>query len=82
MSTPSSSLSSLQLLMGNSQPESNVSTTSRQPLHLNQLQKSPYKAAHQVKLLHLEVEIESLLLQLKTLKEQRLATEREVVHSE
>jgi hypothetical protein len=34
--------------------------------------KLPYQATHQVELLHLQAEIEALLQQLKTLKQQRL----------
>lgn len=33
--------------------------------------KSPYQADHQVKFLHLQAEIESLLLQVQTLKQRR-----------
>jgi hypothetical protein len=41
---------------------------------LNESKKFPYKAAVQVKFLHLQAEVESLLHQLQMLKQQRLAT--------
>lgn len=73
MLTCSSSLSPSQRLVANSQPVSNVSATSTQRPSLNQSKKFPYEAAQQVKFLYLEAEIESLLQQLQTLKQQRVA---------
>lgn len=79
MLTCSSSLSPSQRLVANSQPVSNVSVTSTQRLSLNQSKKFPYEAAQQVKFLYLEAEVESLLQQLQTLKQQRVAdTSRDV----
>lgn len=57
--------------MGSSVPESNLSSNSTRQPELNQVKKSPYQVAQQVKFLHLEAEIESLFMQLKTLKQQR-----------
>ena len=48
-----------------------VSTESR----LLELMKSLYQADQQVKYLHLQAEVESLLQQLKILKQQRLASD-------
>lgn len=72
MLTCSSSLSPSQRLVANSQPVNNVSATTQRP-SLNQLKNFPYEAAQQVKFLHLEAEVESLLQQLQTLKQQRVA---------
>ena len=62
-----SSLSPSQVV-SNSQPMS----ASRQHSSLDE-SKVPYQAAQKVKFLHLEAEIESLLQQLQTLKQQRTA---------
>lgn len=80
MLTCSSSLSPSQRLVANSQPVSNVSATSTfQRPSLNESKKFPYEAAQQVKFLYLEAEVESLLQQLQTLKQQRVAdTSRDV----
>ncbi len=51
-------------------PMAAVSTESR----LLELMKSLYQADQQVKYLHLQAEVESLLQQLKILKQQRLAS--------
>jgi hypothetical protein len=42
---------------------------------LNESKKFPYQAAQQVKFLHLEAEVESLLQQLQTLKQERIASQ-------
>lgn len=42
-----------------------------------QTAKLPYQANHQVELLHLQAEIEALLQQLTTLKQQRTSSEHE-----
>lgn len=73
MLTCSSSLSPSRRLVANSATVSNVSATSTQRPSLNQSKKFPYEAAQQVKFLYLEAEIESLLQQLQTLKQQRVA---------
>ncbi len=44
---------------------------------VSQTTKLPYQANHQVQLLHLQAEIEALLHQLTTLKQQRALTEDE-----
>lgn len=62
-----------QLLVSNPQPVNNVSATLTQRPRLNESKESPYQAAVQVKFLHLQAEVESLLQQLQTLKQQRLA---------
>jgi len=59
------------VLVKNSQPVKSVSPAKRQSL--DELKKVPYQAAQQVKFLHLEAEIESLLQQLQTLKQQSAA---------
>lgn len=56
-----------------SQPVSNVSATTQGP-RLNESKKFPYQVDHQVKFLHLQAEVELLLQQLQSLKQQRLAT--------
>ncbi len=63
-----SSLSPSQVV-SNSQP---MRSASRQLSSLYE-SKVPYQAAQKVKFLHLEAEIESLLQQLQTLKQQRIA---------
>ena len=73
MSTSSSSLSSFPRLSADLQSQSNLSTTSASHPPLNQIKQSPYQVAQQVKFMHLEAEIESLLQQLKNLKQQRTA---------
>ena len=82
MLTCSSSLSPSQRLVANSATVSNVSAISTQRSSLNELKKFPYEAAQQVKFLYLEAEIESLLQQLQTLKQQRVAdASRDVVNN-
>ena len=73
MSTWSSTMSRSQLLVSNSQPVNNGSATSTQRPRLNESKKPPYRVDQQVKFLHLQAEVESLLQQLQTLKQQRLA---------
>lgn len=51
--------------------QTNVSPTTEYP-RLNESKKFSYQAAQQVKFLHLEAEVESLLQQLQTLKQQRV----------
>lgn len=68
-----SSISPSQRLVANSQSVSNVSATLTQRPSLNESKKFPYEAAQQVKFLYLEAEVESLLQQLQTLKQQRVA---------
>lgn len=48
------------------------STSPEQISTVTTMTKLPYKANHQVELLHLQAETEALLQQLKTLKQQRL----------
>lgn len=74
MLTRSPSLSSSQLLEKNSQRSSDAAATSTEQPKVSPPKKSPYQADQQVKFLHLQAEVESLLQQLKTLKQQRLAT--------
>lgn len=64
----SSFMSSSQLLAENPQLVSKVSAQTNEP------QKPPYQVDQQVKFMHLEAEVESLLQQLQSLKQQRLAT--------
>lgn len=74
MSTSSYSPSRSQLLVGDPQPMNNISATSSQRPRSNESKKSPYQLAQQVKFLHLQAEVECLLQQLQTLKQQRIAT--------
>lgn len=74
MLTWSSSISRFDLSVSNSQPVNNTSAASTHSPRLNESKKFPYKAAVQVKFLHLQAEVESLLQQLQMLKQQRLAT--------
>ena len=74
MSTCSSIVSPSQLLVDDSQSESNVSPTLSQRPSLKESVKSMYQSAQQVKFLDLQAEVESLLQQLQTLKQQRVST--------
>jgi hypothetical protein len=74
MSTRSSSVSRFELSVSNFKPVNNISAASTHSPRLNESKKFPYKAAVQVKFLHLQAEVESLLQQLQILKQQRLAT--------
>lgn len=66
MSTRSSTLS---------RPESPANASGTKPLSTHSLEaiKCPYQADQQVKFLHLQAEVDSLLLKLQALKQQRLA---------
>lgn len=66
-------MSPSQRLVASSATVSNVSAALTQRPSLNESKKFPYEAAQQVKFLYLEAEIESLLQQLQTLKQQRVA---------
>jgi len=63
-----------QLLVVNPQPLDNHSTASTQRPRSHDA-RWPYQVAQQVKFLHLQAEVECLLQQLKTLKQQRLAAD-------
>lgn len=71
MLTLSSSLSRSDLV-NNSQLMSDAATPSGS--RWDESKKSPYQIDQQVKFLHLEAEVESLLQQLQTMKQQRLST--------
>ena len=73
MSTSSSSMSRSQVLVSDRPLVSEKSAMLDRP-SANELKKPPYQIDQQVKFLHLEAEIESLVLQLQSLKQQRLAT--------
>lgn len=75
MSTFSYSPSRSQLLVSDPQSVNDLSATSTQRPRLNESKKPPYQLAQQVKFLHLQVEVECLLQQLQTLKQQRLAAD-------
>jgi hypothetical protein len=65
-----------QVLMSNNMTLSetgNNSSQSSNPASQAVASKLPYQATHQVELLHLQAEIEALLQQLQTLKQQRSA---------
>ena len=69
----SSSLSRPQLLMANSQL-SNAPVASTDDPRLNESKKFHYQVHQQVKLLHLQAEVELLLQQQQCLRQQRIAT--------
>jgi len=52
-----------------------TSSSSLSRPQVKQPKQPPYQAAQQVKFLHLEAEVESLLQQLQTLKQQRINSE-------
>ena len=78
MSTRSSSLLDSPSRIGNTQSVRNRSTVVTDDPRLMKLMKSIYQADQQVKYLHLQAEVETLLQQLQTLKKQRLDS----IHSE
>ncbi|BAY26622.1 hypothetical protein NIES2100_64380 [Calothrix sp. NIES-2100] len=53
---------------------SSVSDRSAQDVWATKLNKSYYQDDQQVKFMHLQAEVDSLLMQLQNLKEQRLST--------
>lgn len=72
MSISSSSMSRSQLLVSD-RPLVSEGSVKTNHSSVNESQKPPYQVDQQVKFLHLEAEIDSLLLQLQRLKQQRLA---------
>ncbi|MEW5858685.1 MAG: hypothetical protein AB1861_15070 [Cyanobacteriota bacterium] len=78
MSTRSSTLTRPQDSVGDSEPLSNLSTATTGNKHLKPVTKAVYQADQQVKFLHLQAEVEILLQQLQTIKQQRLASDREI----
>ncbi|WNN87964.1 hypothetical protein [Gloeocapsopsis dulcis] len=66
-------------LADNNKPATTVSGTSTARLPWNNSQKSLYAAGVQVKFLHLEAEVESLLQQLQAIKKQRNTDAEEVL---
>lgn len=76
MSTGSSSLSRRERTLGKAQLVNDVSTTSTHSTRVFQSTKSLYQVAQQLKFLHLQAEVESLLLSLQLLKQQRIAAAR------
>ncbi|MGL5064192.1 MAG: hypothetical protein ACRC62_29755, partial [Microcoleus sp.] len=71
MSNSSSTLSRPQTQTGNSEIASSGLRSTVCAARKVDLAKCPYKADQQVKFLHLQAEVESLLLQLQTIKQQR-----------
>jgi hypothetical protein len=74
MSTRSSALLDAPSAIGSSQSVRNRSTVVTGNTRLLELMKSTYQADQQVKYLHLQAEVESLLQQLQILKQQRLTS--------
>jgi len=72
MPTLSSSLIYSPRPVGDSQSVRNASATATSNPRLMELMKSIYQTDHQVKYLHLQAEVESLLQQLQILQKQRL----------
>ena len=73
MSTHSSTLSRPENLDATVKQAGRPSDSSAsKPLQLGSSMKCPYNVDQQVKLLHLQAEVDTLLLQLQTLKQQRL----------
>lgn len=75
MSIRSSSLIDLPRPTGDCQSVRNSNTTVAAESRLTALMKSIYQTDQQVKYLHLQAEVESLLYQQKILKQQRLASD-------
>lgn len=73
MSHPSSTLSRSQSTVSTSGRASSPALSTSSARWAESM-KSVYQADQQVKLLHLQAEIESLMLQLQTIKQQRLTT--------
>jgi hypothetical protein len=71
MSNPASTLSSAPSTVANPARVSDATVASPSRAVPVEPVKSPYKADQQVKFLHLQAEVESLLLQLRSLKPQR-----------
>lgn len=82
MSTRSSSLLYSPRPIGDSQSLINRSTAVTGNPHLVEQMKSPYRADQQVKYLHLQAEVESLLQQLQILKQQRLVSDYAEAHNQ
>lgn len=82
MSTRSSSLLYSPRPIGDSQSLINRSTSVTGNPHLVEQMKSPYQADQQVKYLHLQAEVESLLQQLQILKQQRLTSDFAEAHNQ
>ncbi len=71
MSTSSSSMSRSQTLVAERQSATESPAKSMNIPLENESKKPPYQVDQQVKFLHLEAEVESLLQQLQSLKQQR-----------
>ena len=71
MSNNTSTLSRPQTETGNSEIASPAVRSTACAARKVELAKCPYRADQQVKFLHLQAEVESLLLQLQTIKQQR-----------
>lgn len=74
MSTLSYTLTHPQRFVSDSQTALNVSKTSTGSTRVMEMMKSVYQAEQQAKFLHLQAEVDSLLQQLQTLKQQRQAS--------
>ena len=71
MSNSSSTLSRPQTQTGHSEIASSAVRSTACAARKVELAKCPYRAEEQVKFLHLQAEVESLLVQLQTIKQQR-----------
>ena len=69
----SSTLSSDQVVVNAQQPGETTQISGSSASVAVQARKLPYQESHQVELLHLQAEIEALLQQLQSLKQQRLS---------
>lgn len=74
MSTLSYTLSRPETVVSDSQRASHTSTTSATTTRVMEMMKSLYQADQQAKFLNLQAEVDSLLEQLQTIKQQRQAT--------
>lgn len=81
MSTGLSGTSTIQRPAFVSQEVSNMSVALANQVRLMRSIKSVYQADQQIKLLHLQADVESLLQQLENLKQQRLTSDSEEVAS-
>lgn len=77
MLTSPSSLSRSQLAADNSQLVGDVAPAAVNDPRRNESKKPPYQVDQQVKFLHLEAEVETLLQQMQSLKQQRQATTKD-----
>lgn len=77
MLTISPSLSRSSVAVSETQVVTETSTGAVQQPQANESKQPPYQADQQVKFLHLEAEVDFLLQQMQSLKQQRMAGDRD-----